>query len=497
MQTQVWQRIDGRWGHHRGARDPAHTGVRPVDLAQRRRPVPAGRVGGAARRTHGRGEGPLRDRGLPHRRRQSDLPRRGAPPRRSLLPRSRTCCAPGRRCAGSPAPMSSRTRSRATTCTTAPRPRRGRRCAARRLSSGPAAAVALGHADVGLLATDTAGSLRVPASYQGLWACARPTTSSASGDAAARAVVRQPSAGSPATARLCSAWPTGCPQLRRVRLDRERLRSLRRRPPVRASSSPKRSSTASTRHPRAVFSRFARRARGIRGSSLSAGRRCGRRGCHVHRVPHGAGGRPGATTASGCARIPGPWAPRSPSASPPHRGSPPPTKPPPAATSSRSPRTWPSSSTRRRADLSDGSRSRAAADRGRGCRPLRDPAYDRPRRGGGLPAISVPLLTVGGAPVGVCLVSPPAPTSRWSASRGGWPRWSGRGSADDPRRGVGGRPPCETPDIQPRAVGGRCRRGIRRRCFSGVSPAPPRGPLHASRRASTHDGAAVDAGRNS
>jgi Asp-tRNA(Asn)/Glu-tRNA(Gln) amidotransferase A subunit family amidase len=35
-------------------------------------------------------------------------------------------------------------------------------------SSGPAAAVALGHASIGL-ATDTAGSIRVPASYQGLW----------------------------------------------------------------------------------------------------------------------------------------------------------------------------------------------------------------------------------------------------------------------------------------------------------------------------------------
>lgn len=35
-------------------------------------------------------------------------------------------------------------------------------------SSGPASAVALGQADVGL-ATDTAGSIRVPASYQGLW----------------------------------------------------------------------------------------------------------------------------------------------------------------------------------------------------------------------------------------------------------------------------------------------------------------------------------------
>ncbi|BAK35219.1 putative amidase [Microlunatus phosphovorus NM-1] len=35
-------------------------------------------------------------------------------------------------------------------------------------SNGPAAAVALGQADVGL-ASDTAGSIRVPASYQGLW----------------------------------------------------------------------------------------------------------------------------------------------------------------------------------------------------------------------------------------------------------------------------------------------------------------------------------------
>lgn len=35
-------------------------------------------------------------------------------------------------------------------------------------SSGPASAVAMGQADIGL-ATDTAGSIRVPASYQGLW----------------------------------------------------------------------------------------------------------------------------------------------------------------------------------------------------------------------------------------------------------------------------------------------------------------------------------------
>ncbi|WP_430868652.1 AtzH-like domain-containing protein [Demequina aurantiaca] len=40
-------------------------------------------------------------------------------------------------------------------------------------SSGPAAAVASGHASIGL-GTDTAGSIRVPASYQGLWGL-RPT----------------------------------------------------------------------------------------------------------------------------------------------------------------------------------------------------------------------------------------------------------------------------------------------------------------------------------
>lgn len=41
-------------------------------------------------------------------------------------------------------------------------------------SSGPATAVSLGQAAIGL-ATDTAGSIRVPASYQGLWGCARRT----------------------------------------------------------------------------------------------------------------------------------------------------------------------------------------------------------------------------------------------------------------------------------------------------------------------------------
>ena len=47
-------------------------------------------------------------------------------------------------------------------------------------SSGPAAAVAMGHASIGL-GTDTAGSIRVPASYQGLWGL-RTTHGSVSGD---------------------------------------------------------------------------------------------------------------------------------------------------------------------------------------------------------------------------------------------------------------------------------------------------------------------------
>ena len=47
-------------------------------------------------------------------------------------------------------------------------------------SSGPASAVALGQASIGL-ATDTAGSVRVPASYQGLWGL-RSTHGAVSGD---------------------------------------------------------------------------------------------------------------------------------------------------------------------------------------------------------------------------------------------------------------------------------------------------------------------------
>ena len=80
-----------------------------------------------------------------------------------------TCCAAERRCAASPAPTSSRTASPATTRTTAPRPTaRVPGALPGGSSSGPASAVATGQAEIGL-ATDTAGSVRVPASYQGLW----------------------------------------------------------------------------------------------------------------------------------------------------------------------------------------------------------------------------------------------------------------------------------------------------------------------------------------
>ncbi|MDO9079141.1 MAG: amidase family protein, partial [Brevundimonas sp.] len=47
-------------------------------------------------------------------------------------------------------------------------------------SSGPASAVALGQASIGL-GTDTVGSIRVPASYQGLWGL-RTTHGSVSAD---------------------------------------------------------------------------------------------------------------------------------------------------------------------------------------------------------------------------------------------------------------------------------------------------------------------------
>ncbi|WP_062302385.1 AtzH-like domain-containing protein [Demequina subtropica] len=50
-------------------------------------------------------------------------------------------------------------------------------------SSGPASAVALGHASIGL-GTDTAGSIRIPASYQGLWGL-RPTHGAVSLDGVA------------------------------------------------------------------------------------------------------------------------------------------------------------------------------------------------------------------------------------------------------------------------------------------------------------------------
>ena len=50
LQTQLWQRIDGRLAHHRRARHAARAGARPLGLADRRRPALAGRVGGPARR---------------------------------------------------------------------------------------------------------------------------------------------------------------------------------------------------------------------------------------------------------------------------------------------------------------------------------------------------------------------------------------------------------------------------------------------------------------
>ena len=75
-------------------------------------------------------------------------------------------------------------------------------------SSGPASAVAAGHADIGL-ATDTAGSIRVPASDQGLWGCARPTTSCRARGCCRSRSPSTRSGGSRATATPCSVWRTG------------------------------------------------------------------------------------------------------------------------------------------------------------------------------------------------------------------------------------------------------------------------------------------------
>lgn len=75
-------------------------------------------------------------------------------------------------------------------------------------SSGPASAVATGQAEIGL-ATDTAGSVRVPASYQGLWGL-RTTHGLVPRQGSCRSRSHStPWAGSPAMARRCSASSTG------------------------------------------------------------------------------------------------------------------------------------------------------------------------------------------------------------------------------------------------------------------------------------------------
>ena len=83
--------------------------------------------------------------------------------------RSATCSRRGVACAASPAPTSSRTRIAGDNAHYGTPPNGALPGALPGgSSSGPATAVATGQADIGL-ATDTAGSVRVPASYQGLW----------------------------------------------------------------------------------------------------------------------------------------------------------------------------------------------------------------------------------------------------------------------------------------------------------------------------------------
>ena len=169
LQTQLWERIDGRWLITAAHVTPARAGARPVRVAHGRRPALAGRVG---------------------RRRSPDS-----------LSRSKICSRSRATASVRATPRSSPKRApRPTTAAAVTDLLRGGaslRGIARTdefaysiagdnvhygtppngalpgalpggSSSGPASAVATGQAEIGL-ATDTAGSMRVPASYQGLW----------------------------------------------------------------------------------------------------------------------------------------------------------------------------------------------------------------------------------------------------------------------------------------------------------------------------------------
>ena len=188
LQTQVWQRTTA-------------AGASPPRTSPAARPASTGRCGArsATRSTRARstvrcraarrGQGRVRRPRLPHRRRQPDLAREA--PSASTTPAVLDLLKGGASVRGL-----ARTDELAYSIAGANphygTPPNGAVPGALPggSSSGPATAVATGQADVGL-ASDTAGSIRVPASYQGLWGL-RTTHGlvPAAGHGAARAVVR-------------------------------------------------------------------------------------------------------------------------------------------------------------------------------------------------------------------------------------------------------------------------------------------------------------------
>ena len=470
LQTQVWQRIDGRWLITAAHVTPARAGARPVGVAHGRRPALAGRVGGSARRAHAsrsRTCSPIKGyrigAGNPTCLDDARAPR----PRRR--PRSPTCCAAGRRCAASPAPTSSRTASPATTRTTAPRRTarvpgrapgrlversgiRGRDRPGRRSASPP---------------TPPARSA-CPRRTRACGGCAR-RTGWCRGRGCCRS--RSPStrsAGSPATARRCSAVVDWCLSYDGSRVDRERARRVRRRPAVAL--------------PRAR--RGARRGRARRRARRStrcwcdwrrptmppASTRVDRRARRVLRaVPHRAGApRRGATTATGSRAHPDALGPavaeRFAIAADGHR----------RGRGGRSRRALEPLRERVHALVADAvlllpTVPGPGADahrrrRTRRRRPRRDAADDDARPAiGGLPALSRAAAhgarrTLGPAPVGVCLVGARGHRHRPGAPRPP-PRRSGRASATptpqephdaDPRSDRPARPPAHGPRARSR-----------------------------------------------
>ena len=316
LQTQVWERIDGRW-----LITAAHVTPRAqaLDRSVWRTvgdPLWQGAWEGRARRPHGRRQGSVRDQGLPHRRGQPGIPRRGArrdhdrgrgerpAARRSVAARHR----PHRRVR-----VQHRRRQRAL------------RHPAQRCAPGRAARRIVERS--GIRRRHRPGRDRPRDRHRGVGAGARvvPGTvgaahdarpRSAAGPAAARAVLRHDRLAHPRR-RDAAARRRLVPQLRRVGVDRERATASRTPTCRGASSCPTEVLAAVEPDTRAAFDALLLAAGGIRRmpptgrvasrSAISTTTSCRSAPC---RAP-----RRGATTANGSARTRMPSAPPWPSGS--------------------------------------------------------------------------------------------------------------------------------------------------------------------------------------